>query len=723
MVLSTFLNIKSNQPAAPLAPLRLLKTIGLLLSLLLVLAPTAVRAKPDSHVGAQLLSSAKSVKAGQKVWMALRLKMSDHWHVYWRNPGSAGYPPTLTWEDKSKAELLWPVPQKSNLSEIWAYVYEDEVLLPFEFQVPAQAAQGPLKLKGKAKWLACKESCIPGDAEVDVQVDVADAFEAGPENITIEKARQLLPLSTGLTVRLGTVTKERLNLEFKGATDVKGAEFFPQDNGQIEDGAPQKYQAQGDLSQLELKPAADADLAKLSKLSGILTVQTGAGKQSYQVDATSQWNSGPEPSPSGQNSNGTGQTNQAQGSAPPVDFLSSLIGAVIGGLILNLMPCVFPVLSLKIMGLVQHRDPEHKPILHGMAFAMGVLLSFWAVAGSLLLLRASGSQFGWGFQLQSPKFVALMAALFFLIALNLFGLFEVGEGLTQLGEYSEGKTGYSESFWSGALATLVATPCSAPYMGAAVGYALTQPAWKGMMIFTALGVGMAAPYVLLTAFPALLRFLPRPGAWMETFKQFMAFPMLLAVVWFLWILGSLAGPDGMAQSLACLIGLGMSAWTMNRWGYSVDESVQKRAKATAVLLVLLSVGGLMWMLEPLKRTSVSNTAQSGEGIAWQPYSEREIEKARQEGKTVFVDFTADWCLSCKANEKVALKDASVIAKFQKSQVAAFKADWTTGDPVITAALSKFGRSGVPLYVVYKGTGPAKVLPEVISPSLVLSEIP
>lgn len=684
----------------------------LVLGVLLCCLPLGALPKKSEFVKAELVSAVKQATPGQTIWLALHLKMSDGWHVYWRNPGTVGFAPSIALTDAKKAqvptELQWPVPIKANITEIWAYVYEDEVYLPFRYTVPSDAKPGTVHLDGQAKWLACKDSCIPGDAELGIDLKVGDTFEPSEQSKVIEEFKQKVPVPQGLQTRIGAVTGNQLTLEIH-SQPLEGAEFFPYKKGVIDDGAPQKFQSDPNGGSLALTVTSKEPV---KELKGVVRYKHAGKQESYEISALP--GSGPWPNPGADTA--TVEPEKPSAATQNLTFLGSLWGAFIGGLILNLMPCVFPVLSLKVIGLVEHSDPDQKPYLHGAAFTVGVLISFWLLSGLLFFLKAGGQQLGWGFQFQTPGVVACMAALFFLIALNLFGLFEVGESLTRLGQLAEGKTGYSESFWSGALATVVATPCSAPFLGAAVGYAVALPAWQGMIVFTFVGLGMAAPYVLLTSFPKLMKFLPRPGAWMETFKQSMGFPMLLTVVWFLFILGGQTGVEGMFRMLICLVGLGFAGWILGRWGWDASSSGNRiRAK---VACTVIGIGSLAWVLMTLTPVSKAAIGQAVEGeIAWKAYSETEIEAARKAGKKVFIDFTADWCLTCKANERATLKDASVVQLFKDQNVVAFKADWTSSDPVITQALAKFGRSGVPLYVFYSGDKPADVLPEVIRPGI------
>lgn len=390
----------------------------------------------------------------------------------------------------------------------------------------------------------------------------------------------------------------------------------------------------------------------------------------------------------------------------------ALLSALLGGLLLNIMPCVFPVLSLKVAGVVEHAHSSGTPPWkHAVAFTSGVLVFCWGLAAALLGVRAAGEKAGWGFQLQSPLFVAGMALLLFIIALNLFGVFEIGVGMTRLGGVEAG-SGLLGSFGSGALTTLVATPCSAPFMGSAVGIALNQPGWYTFPIFTLLGLGISLPYDLLVCVPALMRRMPRPGPWMVVFKQALAFPMLAAVVWLAWVLGVQRGPSGMAALLACQVMVALGLWGYGR----AQSSLSRSAGIWRVVSLALVAGAVWWMVDGLVH-------KQAEAIAWQPFSPAALQKARDEKKVVFIDFTAAWCATCQTNERLVLSRREIADAFTRRGVVALRGDFTSQDPIIATALASYGRSAVPVYVVYRpGDDKPNVLPDVLTPSVVLDAI-
>jgi thiol:disulfide interchange protein DsbD len=392
--------------------------------------------------------------------------------------------------------------------------------------------------------------------------------------------------------------------------------------------------------------------------------------------------------------------------------------AFIGGILLNLMPCVFPVLGIKVMGFVEHAHGEQRSMrLQGWIFSAGVLASFLALAGLMLLLRAGGAQLGWGFQLQSPAVVMLLAALFFVLALNLSGVFEWGAFAQSMTSSVSARGRYADAFLAGVLASVVATPCTAPFMGAAVGFTLTQSAANALAVFAMLGVGMALPVLLLAHFPALLRRLPRPGPWMETFKQVLAFPLYATVAWLTWVLGAQSGNDAVLALLAGLVLVAMAAWMYGRFEHS---STPWRA---AVALLLAAAGlAVAWPAPQGAAAASSASARPGE-IAWQEWSPEKVAQLRAQGKAVFVDFTAAWCVTCQVNKRVALNNDEVVRAFADRDVVALRADWTRHDPRITATLSGMGRNAIPVYALYlPGEPQPRLLPEVLTPGIVLAEI-
>ena len=404
----------------------------------------------------------------------------------------------------------------------------------------------------------------------------------------------------------------------------------------------------------------------------------------------------------------------------------ALVFAFAGGIILNLMPCVLPVLSLKVLGFLQQAgEDESKSWQHGCMFTAGVLISFLVLAGILIGLRAGGEQLGWGFQLQSPAFVAIISSFLFLFGLSLFGVFEIGTSLVSAGGQYDNRSGMTGTFISGVAATVVATPCTAPFMGSALGFALTQSTTQSLLIFAFLGLGMASPYLLLSFVPSLIRFMPKPGEWMVAFKQFLGFLLMATVVWLIFVIGNQTGVLGMTMLLILLVVLGIGAWVLGRWG-SIMASRQTRliARTAGVIIIAGGLGYILSILPTASGGGMALQAKSDSGPKWEAFSAQRVNELRQTGRPVFVDFTAAWCLSCQVNERVALHNYDVVRKFQELGVVTLKADWTSRDAEITRALGEFGRNSVPLYVLYTGDANAKpvLLPEILTPGIVLNAL-
>ena len=676
----------------PLSPIRphMRKFTHLLLAFLLLftgVASSQLFGKP--HTEAELVLSQSKVAPGSELKAVFKLTMEEHWHTYWKYAGEVGLPTEAAWELPEGWEaspIQWPVSDFLDTAGGISYAYENEVLLPVTIKVPEGATVGEsYELKVNLNWLECENTCVPGEAALSQTVTVAGENEPSEKSAMVEGAFQAVPPVVD-SVKVASEGNDFF-LTLPEEFAVSGVRFFPDSAGQIDEKQPQML----DGSNLVVKAFTEAE-QPLTKLSGVIALED----KGVQFEATISKKIAP---PAQAASFGT--------------ILLTVAAAFLGGIVLNLMPCVFPVLSLKVLGIVEQSRSEGRAAWHhGVVFTLGVLVSFWAMSGLLLAVRSAGQEVGWGYHLQNPVMIGLLAVLFLLISLNLFGVFEVGENLTQLSGVAEKKEGFAGSFWSGVLTTLAATPCTAPFMGGAVGFALSQPSWVALLIFSFLALGVAAPYMTLTLFPALLEKLPAPGAWMVTFKQILAFPMLLAVIWLVWVFGSQTGNDRMGLLLISLLGVSFAGWVYGRWGNSFEPKEKRLGSAGAALVMLLS----------LYTAYGASQEPLGEDL-WQPYSPELVAQLKSEGKPFFLDFTADWCTSCKANELVALSNRDVMDRFQELEVVLVKADWTKQDPVITNALAEFNRAGVHLYVLYPGKGAEPtVLPEVIFPGTVLEAL-
>lgn len=666
-----------------------------------------------------------AIAPGASFTAAIQLKMAEGWHTYWLNPGEAGLPLRIHWTlpaGITAGKVKWPTPQKIKTPSPIAgepaqisYGYEHDLTLLIPMHADATLkAETPLHFKARINWLACKEMCVPGTTRVEAEQTVTDQTvpNAAARNF-FKTAQSRLPVEkSNWQVR---AEKQQGELLFflrppKGAAtaNIQKLLFIPAQADRINDLAEQTLSREKDG--FSLRVAGGKKLATAKKIAGLLVADSAiwdpAGKsRALQVQLSF---SSPTAARADSAHNGAGAD---VGKGRWMILLSALLFAFVGGLILNLMPCVLPVLSLKILSLVhQAENKAQKPLVHGLFFGGGVLVSFWILAGLLLALRAGGQVLGWGFQLQEPGFILGLSIFFFVFALSLFGVFEIGTSLTGMAAADRGE-GRGGAFFSGCLATIVATPCTAPFMGTALGVAATQPAWGAMLIFTFLGLGMATPYVLLTAFPALLRFVPRPGAWMESFKQFLGFLLMGTVLWLLLVLGRQTTLTATFGVLFGLLFIALGAWILGRWATPLRAGGTRfRARLGALILAGWGIFIAATAIQPQQA-----------GQAWEPYSQERLEQAIAARKPVLIDFMADWCLTCLTNDRVAFTD-DVVQQFRDQGVVLLKADWTKRDARISQALAGYGRDGVPLYVLYDQEGKHRILPQLLTPQILLNAL-
>ena len=690
---------------------------------------------------ARLISEVAAVEPGQPFAVGVHITLDEGWHTYWKNAGDAGTGTLMDWrlpDGFTVTELRYPVPELIPYPPLMSYGYHDEVVLLATVTPPAELEADRIAIDATADFLVCADVCIPASAgigvELPVAADGAGAAAAADPAVAPELVRtyrdRLPVVSDAWSVRVA-----RTDTGFVLAADppegwdgsLAGAYFFPEDGTLLRH---TETQAGGLTEDGELRielPASEYMLGEPELLEGILVLPEGQavddqGHRGLEVRVPVQRGDVPW---LGDAVTALAQPAPAQSAGPAggasLSLLAALFFAFIGGLILNLMPCVFPILSLKALGFASRGGDRAGMRRDGLAFGAGVVLSFLAVAGALIAVRAGGAEVGWGYQLQSPTIVALLAALMFGIGLWLAGVVELGASLTRLGGFGDAE-GQSSSFMTGVLATIVATPCTAPFMGAAIGAAMVRPIPEALAVFGGLGVGMATPYVVLSFWPALAERLPKPGRWMETFKQVLAFPMFAVAVWLIWVFGLQVGVGGAAQLLFGLLLLAVAAWLIGRWPATVATGrvrVLTRGLAALALVLAVAVGvGAVRSAEPLPTDGVAAE------LAWEPFAQEKVDAYRLAGRPVFVDFTAAWCISCQVNERVALETGRVRSAFQGYDVALLKADWTRRDPVITRALAEFGRVGVPLYVLYPPDPSAepRVLPELLTPAIVLEAL-
>jgi thiol:disulfide interchange protein len=683
-----------------------LRVLGLALALGCA-GPAAAAPVVTDHVEAELVAEHTSWQPGATNWVALRLKPDAGWHTYWRNPGDSGLPTTLSWTlpaNWSAGAIAWPFPSVHRLGELVNYGYDGQTLHLVPLEVPA-GQDGEQTVKALAKWLVCSDICIPGQAELVLTLPVADGVTADPIwSPRFADARARLPQAKPLAGTFQFAGDEvRLQVdasELAGATRV---EFFAHANDLVNHGAPQRVALAGPVARFAQAMSAYSK-GPPATVEGVLVVHGGADAVAYTVVAApGQVETVAAPA-------ATPVAAPAAGTQPAQGLWLTLGFALLGGLILNLMPCVFPVLAIKAVSVLENRRGDAAAErLHALAYTGGVVLSCVAVAAAILGLRAGGQQLGWGFQLQAPAFVALLAYVMLALGLSLSGLVQFGTRLMGVGQGLVETGGYAGTFFTGVLAVVVASPCTAPFMGSALGFALTQPAHVALLVFATLGVGLALPFLLLGFFPALGAWLPRPGAWMETFKQFMAFPLYLTAVWLLWVLGRQTGIDAVALVLCGLVLLAFGLWL---WSGA--------SRLRQVLALLAMAGALALLAHPTVTVRDEGVAAARvEGEAW---SAERVAALRAQGRIVFVNFTADWCITCKVNEKVVFTSAEVRRALAERNVAWLTADWTTPDPAITAELTRHGRSGVPLYLLYGPQGEPEILPQVLTPAIVIEAV-
>jgi len=690
-----------------------LRRISLLFSLVLLFAggrsAHAASSADAAHLHVQLVFPQTQLSAAAKNEAGLYFKLEPGWHVYWQNAGDSGEPPHIRWTlpaGITAAPLQFPAPKRLPLGPLMDFGYENEILFPFSVDVAKGAKPGAAVLHAKVDWLVCREVCIPGKAELDQDVQVvtgspsaASASNADQALLNRFKNELPKPLPAGdKAIFQPTATGMRLAVD-TGHRETQAA-FFPADQDILDNPSPQTVTPTATGLILDLKKDANLTTAP-AQLNGVLEL---AGGRNYVIAAMP-----------GAVAEAAETPHTTVGAVARIAAL-----AFLGGLLLNLMPCVFPVLFLKGLALVQSGAEErHKLRAHGLVYTIGILVSFWALVGALLGLRAAGATLGWGFQFQSPVFLALMAGLLFFLGLSLAGQFEIGLTLTGAGSGLAAKQGYAGSFFTGVLAVVVATPCTAPFMGAAVGYALAQTVGVTFAVFTALALGLAAPYLALTLQPAWTRLLPRPGAWMEIFRQAISVPIFGTVIWLAWVLASGYGATVLGVLLISFLLLAIAGWFLGRWP-------AKRWSTAVAVALCLCVLGLAIFDQQLAASAPATTPASSGQIAsadWQPWSAAAVESGLAAGRPVFVDFTANWCLSCQVNERVALTQPEVHQAFAAKNVVLLKADWTRENPEITQALAALGRSGVPVYALYvPGENSPRLLPQVLTPGIVTDAI-
>jgi len=683
----------------------------------LVSAPVVT---PESRT-ALLVHAPQGVAPGQPLWLGLQIEHAPGWHSYWKNPGDSGLPTEFEWQLPGHVvpgAIAWPTPRKFPLGELANYGYGGTVLLPIPLEVRPGFAAAALELEVLATWLICRQECIPQEARFQVRIPAQMATVAHAAAFEAAWGARPVALPTGASQLV--VGESALQATLHGlpaAWQGRALEFFPEIGALIQPGAAWHQRWEGGVwhASIPLNPFRSASPEQLPVVLALADAPSEAAGVRLEVPVPGGWPAVAAP---------TGVSDElavalaaeaeraAAAPAPGLTLWAALLGALIGGMILNLMPCVFPVLALKVLSFSQHAEDRRRLRLGGLAYTAGVVLSFLTLGALLLGLRAAGEQLGWGFQLQNPAVVAALAALFTLIGLNLAGLFQFGPMLPSALASLRVRNPNADSFLTGVLATAVASPCTAPFMGAALGLAVTLAPAQALAVFAALGLGMALPYLAATWVPALVRALPRPGAWMETLRQWLAFPMLATVVWLLWVLGHQGGVDAAAGLLMLLLLLAWLLWAVGRGG------LMRRWMAPLALLALL--GGL-WLLNPLLQAqpSANASAQRGTptavaGLYWEAWSPQREAELLAQGRTVFIDYTAAWCVSCLYNKHNALADETFLQDVAARKVVLLRADWTLRDPAVTQSLARLGRNSIPVYVLHAPGRAPLLLSEILT---------
>ena len=634
-------------------------------------SPVRAQAVYDAHTEVELVSGVAAIVAGEPFEAAVRMKMDPGWHVYWKNSGDSGLPVSIRWdlpEGFQASSIHWPIPQRLEEADLTTYGYTQGVFFISHIVPPVTWTGNIVGLKAHVDWLACEKICIPGKADLLLNLPIGTMASPSAWAYELAQTRGRWPQPSPWPVDAfdsGQALGLNISVPAAGQSAITSLEFFPDRNDLIVHSAKQMLRMTSHGLEL-IVPKSTIQAGKVESLSGILVVRDARGKRRAFEVAAAEVAQLAAPRPSRDPAEAAFWRGPPEAALPKVSLWLACLFAFFGGLILNLMPCVLPVLSIKVLSLIEHGGERKKALFSGLVYTLGVLVSFWFLAGLLITLKNLGRQIGWGFQFQSPVFLIAMCLILFVFALNLWGLFEINVFFPKAVAYINQRYGYSKAFFSGVLAVVLATPCTAPFMGTAIGFAVTQSAFVNLLIFTFLGLGLAFPFIILSAFPQALKFIPKPGPWMKTFKRILALLLIATIFWLVWVLS-----------------------------YVLDTRI------------------------PAKQDQTDETA-----INWLDYSPELMEKLAREGRTVFLDFTAKWCLSCQVNERVTLDKKEVADKLRELGVAAVKADWTRFDARITRALAGLGKNSIPVYVIYSGENHRnrKVLPEIITPAIVLEAL-
>ena len=640
----------------------------------------------DSRI--EILTESTFITPGDELLIGFKFTLNPGWHTYWENPGDAGEGASIKWNlpnDVSASEILWPGPQRIPVEPLMTFGYEDEVVLLTKIYT-SEATIVPLNLNALVSWYTCKEICIPQEAEVSIPIKLGNKTPSVSKAI-LDQTLEEVPIQFEGTYRVQRLEDSYiLQGQLENQDQYDSIYFFPKDYGLTDYTKDQFYEINKDSFSLQIK-AAEIEIDNRT-FEGVIAINKGEAVSFIEINYPL----------------------KAKPISQEFNIFTLIFFAFLGGLILNIMPCVFPILSIKILRFVeQSGDSTYKTIQQGLLFSLGVIVSFLAIAALLVSLKSGGESIGWGYQLQSPIVVSLLVYLFVVLGYIFMSNMVLGTSLARLSSISLGKGDSIESFLTGVLAVIVASPCTAPFMGSAIGFALLQPSFYSVLIFLGLGIGFSLPYLVLSAKPSLLSFLPKPGQWMETFKQFMAFPMWASALWLLWVLSSQVNNQEVIQvllgSLLIIIGL----WLVEK-NNSKTNWIRWIVRLPFILLLIFS----FWLIP----TSYSDLDESKQNQL--AYSPQLLEDLREENALVFLNFTADWCITCKVNESVALKTSKVRKLLTDKDITYIEADWTRKDPVISSALEEYGRTGLPLYLLFPSKGDPLILPEILTEDILIS---
>jgi thiol:disulfide interchange protein/DsbC/DsbD-like thiol-disulfide interchange protein len=709
-----------------------MRRIGILFSICLCLTAFTASA---AHTQVKLLLSANTARPGDTILVGVDLKMEPGWHTYWKNPGAAGMATKIEWQlppGISAGEIQWPLPKKLPPAEVTTYGYEDEVILIVPLTLSTNLSAGPIDLKANVSWLECKEVCIPANQNVEAKLNIGSETKSSTDAMTIASWQGKAPkLAANLTVYVWWQNPTNINprsllIQLK-LPKPDAVDFFPDASDDFEIQPETKFT----FDEYSNSTILDKFVKKFSgnwpkQISGVFVIDNGNSRESFEIKLPIH----DETSTNETVSAGSASPVSSAPTLPAQSLWQMLLYAFIGGLILNIMPCVLPVIALKILGFVGEARSEPRRVRNlGLVYAFGVLISFLALAAIVIGVKAAGHHAGWGMQFGSPIFIVCLTTLVTLVALNLFGVFEVtpgGRALDAAGNLAS-RHGAPGAFFNGILATTLATPCTAPFLAPALGFAFSQSAATIILIFLFVGLGLTSPYILLSWNPAWLKFLPKPGAWMEKFKIAMGFPMLATVVWLFNVASSSYGKNVLWLGVFLVI-VAFAAWI---FGEFVQRGRKHKTAAAIVTLILLAGGyalalekELDWREAMPESNATNSLKESPDGIDWQRWSPEAVTQARAAGKPVLVDFTADWCLTCQVNKKTSIEISSVRQKLKDLNVVALVGDYTHFPASITTELNRYNRAGVPLVLVYPKNPDSQpiVLPEVLTPNLVLNAL-